>query len=126
MNAINAPKIRINANTGVSIDPIHSIHDLALVTAKFGKLVAADAPGSVMRLTTAVGDLTASVQDGGFGNFDMAEEVADVLIATMVVAASQGINGELLRQVIITRLGEQAQTVISTQFKAMLDQRMAA
>jgi len=125
MNTTNAPKIRINANTGVVIDPIHSFNDLAVISGKFAKLVDADKPGSVMRLTTAVGDLTASVQDGDT-TIGMAEEVADVVIAAMVVAAQHNVCGELLRRVVMDRMGKQAQEVISKHFEIELDRRMAA
>ena len=64
MNLNIEPKIRVNGLSSVAVDPVATIDDLAVITRKFGRLVDADLAFAALKLTTATGDLVASVSDG--------------------------------------------------------------
>lgn len=112
MNLNIEPKIRVNGLSSVAVDPIVSIDDLAVITRKFGRLVDADLSGAALKLTTATGDLIASVQDGdsieGFS-----EEVADVVIAAFVVAAERGLDAGDIKEALQARLREQSSKAVA-------------
>lgn len=116
------PKIRVAGMSSVSVDPVSSIDDLAAISRKFGRLVEADLPGASLKLTTCVGDLIASVSED-FGREDFAEEVADVLIATFVVAAQRGLDADDIKDALNARLRQQSSEAVSKSVQAMLAQR---
>lgn len=112
MNLNIEPKIRVNGLSSVAVDPVVSIDDLAVITRKFGRLVDADLSGAALKLTTATGDLIASVQDGdsieGFS-----EEVADVVIAAFVVAAERGLDAGDIKAALQVRLRQQSSEAVA-------------
>jgi len=118
------PKIRVAgaSSVSVSVDPVATIDDLAIISRKFGRLVEADLPGASLKLTTCVGDLIASVSED-FGREDFAEEVADVLIATFVVAAQRGLDSDDIIEALNARLRQQSSEAVSKFVQNMLAQR---
>ena len=123
MNLQNTePKIRIRGASSVTVDPISSIRDLADVTRKFGRIVAADLPGAALKLTTATGDLVASVQQGDTRE-GFAEEVADVVIAAFVVASQFGLSADDIKPALQERLRDQASKAIAASVTELLQSR---
>jgi hypothetical protein len=116
------PKIRVAGASSVSVDPVATIDDLAIISRKFGRLVEADLPGASLKLTTCVGDLIASVSED-FGREDFAEEVADVLIATFVVATQRGLDSDDIIEALNARLRQQSSEAVSKSVQNMLAQR---
>lgn len=116
------PKIRVDGASSVSVDPVATIDDLTAISRKFGRLVEADLPGASLKLTTCVGDLIASVSED-FGREDFAEEVADVLIATFVVATQRGLDSDDIIAALNARLRQQSSEAVSKSVQAMLAQR---
>ena len=116
------PKIRVAGASSVSVDPVATIDDLTAISRKFGRLVEADLPGASLKLTTCVGDLIASVSED-FGREDFAEEVADVLIATFVVATQRGLDSDDIIAALNARLRQQSSEAVSKSVQAMLAQR---
>lgn len=112
MNLNNEPKIRVNGMSSVAVDPVVTIDDLAAITRKFGRLVNADLSGASLKLTTATGDLIASVSEN-FGIDDFADEVADVLIATFVVAAQRGLDADDIKMALNGRLRQQSSEAVA-------------
>lgn len=123
MNICTEPKIRVAGGSVVSIDPIRSIADLAVISRKFGRIVEADPAGTAMKLTTCVGDLVASIQMGQDTNEDFAEEVADTLLAVFVVAANRGIGADEISVALRNRIGEQTNKAINESVQRMLAER---
>lgn len=116
------PKIRVDGASSVSVDTVATIDDLTTISRKFGRLVEADLPGASLKLTTCVGDLIASVSED-FGREDFAEEVADVLIATFVVATQRGLDSDDIIAALNARLRQQSSEAVSKSVQAMLAQR---
>jgi phosphoribosyl-ATP pyrophosphohydrolase len=116
------PKIRVAGMSSVSVDPVSTIDDLTAIARKFGRLVEADLPGAALKLTTATGDLIASVSED-FGREDFAEEVADVLIAAFVVATQRGLDSDDIIDAVNGRLRQQSSEAVSKSVAAMLAQR---
>ena len=116
------PKIRVAGTSSVSVDPVATIDDLVIISRKFGRLVEADLPGASLKLTTCVGDLIASVSED-FGREDFAEEVADVLIATFVVATQRGLDSDDIIEALKARLRQQSSEAVSKSVQNMLAQR---
>lgn len=116
------PKIRVTGMSAVSVDPVATIDDLTAISGKFGRLVEADLPGAALKLSTATGDLIASVSND-FGVEDFAEEVADVLIATFVVATQRGLNADEIKGALNARLREQASEAVAASVQNMLAAR---
>lgn len=112
-NLNNGPKIRVTGLSSVAVDPVVTIDDLAAVCRKFGRLVEADLPGAALKLTTATGDLIASVSKN-FGIDDFADEVADVLIAVFVVAAQRGLDADDIKMALNGRLCQQSSEVVAS------------
>lgn len=112
MNLRTEPKIRVAGLSNVSVDPVATIDDLAAVCRKFGRLVDADLPGAALKLTTATGDLIASVSQAD-DRESFAEEVADVLIATFVVAAERGLDADDIKAALQSRLREQSSKAVA-------------
>lgn len=120
---MNTPKIRVVGASGVRIDPVATIEDLSIITGKFARVVEADDSGTVMRLVTAVGDLTASIQQQRDTTEEFADEVADVLIATFVAAGNYGLNGDDICEALNRRLTVQTSEAIATSVTNMLKER---
>lgn len=118
----NEPKIRVNGMSYVAVDPVATIDDLAVVTRKFGRIVQADMAGAALKLTTATGDLVASVQ-GGDTREGFAEEVADVVIAAFVIAAERGLDARDLKLALQERLREQSSKAVTESVRNMLAER---
>lgn len=116
------PKIRVAGASSVSVDPVATIDDLTAISRKFGRLVEADLRRASLKLTTCVGDLIASVSED-FGREDFAEEVADVLIATFVVATQRGLDSDDIIAALNARLRQQSSEAVSKSVQAMLAQR---
>lgn len=116
------PKIRVSGMSSVSVDPVATIDDLAAIARKFGRLVEADLPGAALKLTTATGDLMASISQD-FGREDFAEEVADVLIATFVVAAARGLDADDIKSALNARLRTQSSEAVAKSVSSMLARR---
>lgn len=112
MNLRTEPKIRVAGLSNVSVDPVVTIDDLAAVCRKFGRIVDADLPGAALKLTTATGGLIASVSQGD-DREAFAEEVADVLIATFVVAAERGLDADDIKAALQARLREQSSKAVA-------------
>lgn len=122
MQMNNEPKIRVAGLSNVTVDPVATIDDLAVVTRKFGRIVQADLPGAALKLSTATGDLIASVL-GGDSREGFAEEVADVVIAAFVVAAERDLNASDLKLALRERLREQSSKAVADSVRNMLAER---
>jgi len=111
---MNQPLIKMTGVNSVIVDPIATIQDLAIIAAKFSRLVEADSTGAVAQLSIATGTLAYVVQNE---EENVANQVADVLIAAMVVAATKGVNGDEVIDALQDRLtkksGEAVNSVIS-------------
>lgn len=118
----NEPKIRVTGLSNVAVDPVATIDDLAVVTRKFGRIVQADMAGAALKLTTATGDLIASVQ-GGDTREGFAEEVADVVIAAFVVAAERGLDARDIKVALQERLRKQSSDAVADSVRKMLAER---
>lgn len=118
----NEPKIRVTGLSNVAVDPVATIDDLAVVTRKFGRIVQADMAGAALKLSTATGDLIASVQ-GGDTREGFAEEVADVVIAAFVVAAERGLNTRDIKVALQERLRKQSSDAVADSVRKMLAER---
>lgn len=116
------PKIRITGGSAVSVDPVSTIDDLSAVCRKFGRLVDANLPGAALKLTTATGDLIASVsQDDDRESF--AEELADVLIAVFVVAPTRGLDANEIKGALQSRLNQQSSKAVADCIRGSLAAR---
>jgi len=95
----HAPKIRISANTNVTVDPISTFADLLTVSGKLASIEKATPGSTVPKLVTAVGDLSASVVQNG-DTLEVAEETAGVVVAALGIAAMKGVSADLLLEAI--------------------------
>lgn len=119
---MNEPLIKMTGVNSVIVDPISTIEDLAVIATKFAKLADADPTGSIAQLSIAVGDLANAVQTRAE---DADDEVADVLIAAMVVATTMGVTGEGLVQALQHRLTRKSSEVVNAVIKDALASRGA-
>lgn len=100
-----SPKIVITGSQKVRVQPFHTIEQFGQLIGKLGRIASANAAGSAMRLSTATGDLIASVQDG---HNDIAEEAANVIIAAAIIAIGSGINADQLAEALRAEVERQA------------------
>lgn len=121
--AVPNPKIYISGSTEVSIDPIRSISDLLCVSGKFGKIVATTPLEAVSVLSTAAGDLSASVLQGD-SQEGLAEEAAAVIVAAAVIAAGCGVNSGQLSDAINGYVRDSVKSSLTRSIGAMLDGRI--
>lgn len=117
------PAITVTVTGGntVSISDVNTIDELAAVTRKFARLIDAEAAPTICHLATCVGDLSASVLSQKGSDEDFAEEVADVLIATMVVAANRSLEGFQIREAIVCRLTQQSDDAVNSTVRKALE-----
>lgn len=116
------PKICVTGMSAISVDPVATIDDLTVISGKLGHLVEADLPGAALKLDAATGDLIASVSDD-FSAEVFADEVADVLIATFVVATQRGLSADEIKGALNARLREQAGDAVAASIQNMLAAR---
>lgn len=119
---MNEPLIKMTSLNPVIVDPISTIEDLAVIATKFAKLADADPTGSIAQLSIAAGRLANAVQCGAE---DADDDVADVLIAAMVVATTMGTTGEGLVEALQRRLTRQASEAVNSVIEGALRQRGA-
>ena len=81
--------------TGVS-SPV-TLDEALQLSGRFGRIIQAEKAKSVATLTTAVGDLSASVINGDDHN-GYAHEVANVLLHTLIIAADVGVDMAEVRE----------------------------
>lgn len=119
---MNEPLIKMTGVSSVTVDPVADIQDLAVVTTKFAKLVDADSSGAIAQLSIAVGGLAQAVQAS---IEDAEDEVADVLIATMVVATTMGVTGDDIVAALQRGLTRKSSEAVSAVIKGALAERGA-
>lgn len=121
---MHAPKIRIKGSSAVAVDPILSIDQLLDVSGKFSRIKNVEPLELVAALTTASGDLTASVvmSDTEYG---VASEAAAVIVSAMEIAAAFGVRHAVLRQEIEDHIGRGVNNAIATHLKETLQARGA-
>jgi NTP pyrophosphatase (non-canonical NTP hydrolase) len=115
--------IKVSGGTRVEVSPINTLNDLAEVAAKFAEIKQTDGAESVCDLAICVGDLSYSVMSGEDTAEQYAEEVADVLIATMVIAANRGITGDQISEAIRSRIAAQTGDVVANAITGMMSSR---
>lgn len=102
------PSIVISAGTVISVDEAHTLEQLSQVSGRLATLLQDDEMVSLAKLMTATGDLSASVVDGADDQDEFADELADVVIHTMILAHNRGIEGPMLRHAIQRRMSDLA------------------
>ena len=95
MNTSNM-QIRIMGGNVTKVTSPETIEDILDLSEKFGRITNIGKASGIASLTTAVGDLSASVVDGD-SREGYAHEVANVLVSTMVIAAAVGVDPEQVR-----------------------------
>lgn len=123
--AATEPMIRINGVTGVRCDSLTTLEDLFVVSEKFAKITQADKYTAIANLSTAVGDLSASVvrgdEPGGF-----AFEIANVLAALGVVAATVDTEFEYIYPQIGDVIADEVNKVVQDGVHAIMSRANAA
>lgn len=120
---MNNPQIRVSGAHRVSIDPINSIAELTVIAGKFARIVDAEPAATVCKLSTAVGDLSASVLNGSDTTDEFAEEVAGVMVAAAVAAHNYGVTAEQLCEALRRNIAHDASKAITEHMNAALTQR---
>lgn len=80
------PMIYVNGVSGVRVDRINTLPELFVASKKFAAITQAEKMEAVARLSTAVGDLSASVYQGD-EPAGYAAEIANVLVALGTLTA---------------------------------------
>lgn len=108
----NEPKIRVNGLSAVAVDPINSFEDALAISRRFARLVDADMPGVGLKLTTATGDLAASISND-CGREDFAEEVAEVLLCLMIAASMRGLSAADIKSAFVKSIGAKSSEAVA-------------
>lgn len=116
------PKIRVAGMSGVSVDPVATVGDLAIITRKLGRLTDTNLRFAALNLATCAGDVAASVRDSDSPE-GFADEIADTVIAAFVVAAEFGLDGAAIQDAIQNRLGAQSSQAVGKAFADTLSAR---
>lgn len=104
--------------TSVHIEPIATLDDLCVVTKKFAGIIDSSDFKSVVNLASATGELSRSVATGN--DEQILGEVADALIATLVIAANFGFDSAEIGEALNARMSAQATREITASVKEML------
>lgn len=118
-----APVIQIETNTAVSVEEVETLDQLTAIAYKFKNLMKAGDAETLAHLMTNVGDLSASVQAANDSPEDFADEVADVIITTFVVAANYGLRSEDIKKAIVRRIAEQSSDAVGDMLNKILTDR---
>jgi hypothetical protein len=98
------PHIVIKQDQHVTVAPVESITDVMTLVEKLGKANQEKGVVTLARLTTATGDLAASLVQN---DEDLALEVADVIIAALLAADSQGYTAHHITAALNKRFADQ-------------------
>lgn len=123
MNTMHKPGISITAGTVVTVDEAHTLEQLSHVSGRLAQLLNDGEVVSLAKLTTAVGDLSASVVDGLDSPGEFADELADVVIHTMKIAHHHGIDGLMLQHAIQRRMTDLASAGIGAILNGAMSDR---
>ncbi len=121
---MNQSGIAMSSSINATVSDVRTIDELAQVTSRFGKIAKADISGAVSNLAVQVGLLSANSLLGD-DRSEYVENIADVVITAMVLAALVGLDGEDVSAVIERRLAEQTTQVLRDAFTDLLADRGA-
>jgi hypothetical protein len=107
------PQIRISGRTDVNVEQIQSFEGLMALTGNFARLQQADPIATALNLAVNAGDLIASAR-GDFGNEDLADEVADMVISSLVLATLRGLTTAEVLEALRRRFEAQATDAVGT------------
>lgn len=117
------PKINIEASTHISVGHVNTLDEMSVIAGKLNGISLDCRLTSLSKLSTAVGDLSASVVGGDDSEEEFADEVADVLIGTFTVAAHHSVDPVELRMALQRRLSSHANAGVKAAFNEMMADR---